>query len=501
MGVLPALGWFCQFSGIGVIFCFTFQITIFLPCLVLNARREEATRFDCCCCCKTGRDNTLSNKDTPLEKTLGKFAKIITSTTGTVMTLLIFTGFLAVGVLGMTKIYKDFKLEWFLPDDSYVNTFIKANGQYFQSGVPVTIYFEDLNYFEKQDTLIKMHAYKTRPDSFFDPNEEVNDWYKAFMDASRSGDNANNWLNADKTQFTDRTTFYAQLHLWYKDGGGARYRTLIKWSDSNCDISDTWDICNPQLGIKATKMGGTIMLKYTRSGDERYKTLDAMRKQIGAIDAKAFPYTFNFAYWEEVGIIDVELTRNLIICACVVIFMISAMIPHPRIAVFVMLSIILSVVDLVGFLYFWDVTISSISTIYILISVGLAVDYSAHIAHMFVSASGSGPQRAEEALMRIGPWVFNAITSTMLAVAVLATSNSFIFRVFFKALFLTVLFGGLHGLWLLPTLLALFGGENEKVSPRIDEKDLEAVKSVDVEMTESNVGGGGAPPQSYQITR
>merc|ERR1711881_407542 len=269
--------------------------------------------------------------------------------------------------------------------------FIKANDEYFQSGVPVTIYIEDLNYFEKQDKLIEMHTYMTKPNSYFDPNEEVNDWYKAFMDASRSGENADTWLSADKSKFTGQTEFYAQLHSWFKDGGGARYRTFIKWIDPECDMSNTWDTCNPQLGIKATKMGGTIMLKYTLSGDERYKTLDAMRSEIRAIDAKAFPYSFNFAYWEEVGIIDVELTRNLIICACVVIFMISAMIPPPRIAVFVMLSIILSVVDLVGFLYFWDVTISSISTIYILISVGLAVDYSAHIAHMFVSASGSDP--------------------------------------------------------------------------------------------------------------
>merc|ERR1711871_1625376 len=107
--VLPALSWFCQFSGIGVIFCFTFQITIFLPCLVLNARREETTRLDCCCCIKTERDNTLSNEDTALAKGLKKFANMITSTTGTVMTLLMFAAFLAVGILGMTKIYKDFK--------------------------------------------------------------------------------------------------------------------------------------------------------------------------------------------------------------------------------------------------------------------------------------------------------------------------------------------------------------------------------------------------------
>merc|ERR1712100_950900 len=111
------------------------------------------------------------------------------------------------------------------------------------------------------------------------------------------------------------------------------------------------------------------------------------------------------------------------------------MIPHPRISIFVALSICLSVADLVGFMYWWDVTISGISTIYILISVGLAVDYSAHIAHMFVESTGTSQKRAVKSLERIGPSVFNAIMSTLIAVVIIGFSKSYVFRVFFKALF------------------------------------------------------------------
>merc|ERR1712166_1281566 len=133
----------------------------------------------------------------------------------------------------------------------------------------------------------------------------------------------------------------------------------------------------------------------------------------------------------EVGIIDVELIRNLIICGAVVACMIFALVPHPRIAIWVVISILLTVIDLIGFMYFWDVTISG----------GLAVDYSAHIAHMFVESTGTGPQRAVAALERIGPSVFNAVASTLLAVIIIGFSESYVFRVFFKALFLTVLIG------------------------------------------------------------
>merc|ERR1712086_329269 len=147
-------------------------------------------------------------------------------------------------------------------------------------------------------------------------------------------------------------------------------------------------------------------------------------------------------------------------------------------------GIIYSVVTLVGFMHWWGITVSGVSTIYILISIGLAVDYSAHVAHMFVESTGTGPQRAIAALERIGPSVLNAVLSTMVAVVIIGFSESYVFRVFFKALFLTVLLGGAHGLIFLPTMLSIFGGDKptSTTSPRPvknsavaaeDEKEIE----------------------------
>ena len=78
---------------------------------------------------------------------------------------------------------------------------------------------------------------------------------------------------------------------------------------------------------------------------------------------------------------------------------------------------------------------------------------------MFVESTGTAPQRAIKALTRIGPSVFNAVTSTLAAVIIIGFSNSYVFRVFFKALFLTVLIGGAHGLIFLPAILSIFGGD------------------------------------------
>ena len=78
---------------------------------------------------------------------------------------------------------------------------------------------------------------------------------------------------------------------------------------------------------------------------------------------------------------------------------------------------------------------------------------------MFVESTGTPSQRAIKALTRIGPSVFNAVLSTLAAVIIIGFSNSYVFRVFFKALFLTVLIGGAHGLVFLPAILSLFGGD------------------------------------------
>merc|ERR1711948_231389 len=103
------------------------------------------------------------------------------------------------------------------------------------------------------------------------------------------------------------------------------------------------------------------------------------------------------------------------------------------------------------------------------ICLGLAVDYSAHIAHSFKEAKGTRDARAMQALSRIGPSVFHALFSTILALIVLSVSKTYVFRVFFKVLFLVTMIAGWKGLWLLPVVLSLVGGDEA-------EEDAKAVE-------------------------
>jgi len=243
---------------------------------------------------------------------------------------------------------------------------------------------------------------------------------------------------------------------------GSRYRNSMKWTDEDCMVNATVDSlptgCTVTDGLSATRFNAELSLASTNTGTDRFNTMTTMRKEIDSRYSGAFPYSFDFLYWEEVGIIDEELVRNLIICGGVILVVIFALVPSVRIATWVVLCVAMSIINTLGFMYYWDVTISGVSTIYVLICVGLAVDYAAHIAHMFRESTGTSRERAIAAMERIGPCTFNAVLSTLLAVVVVGFSDSYVFRIFFKVLFLVVVIAGAHGLWLLPAILSLVGG-------------------------------------------
>jgi len=53
--------------------------------------------------------------------------------------------------------------------------------------------------------------------------------------------------------------------------------------------------------------------------------------------------------------------------------------------------------------------------------------------------------------------VFHGVFSTFLAICVLSTSKSYIFKIFFKMWFGIIIFGAANGFILLPVLLSFFG--------------------------------------------
>lgn len=124
--------------------------------------------------------------------------------------------------------------------------------------------------------------------------------------------------------------------------------------------------------------------------------------------------------------------------------------------IFTMLSIMLG---LVGSMYMMSLSLSSITMIIVIMSVGFCIDFSAHIMHAFVSDAGSGSreERALRALVNVGIPIFNSAFSTFIGISLLYFCESFIFKAFFKTVTVLMALGVLNSLVFLPVALSIFG--------------------------------------------
>lgn len=146
-----------------------------------------------------------------------------------------------------------------------------------------------------------------------------------------------------------------------------------------------------------------------------------------------------------------------------VVLFVTGSVPVTLLVVF---AVVLVDVFLLALVNFWDLTMNSIVTVILVIGLGLAVDYSAHIAHTYLtvipppSIKTTAEKRhfkASVAISSMGSSVFHGGFSTFLAVCVLSGAKSYIFIVWFRMFFGIIIFGMANGFILLPIILSFIG--------------------------------------------
>jgi len=186
----------------------------------------------------------------------------------------------------------------------------------------------------------------------------------------------------------------------------------------------------------------------------------------------AFSHVQVYAAWETDEIIGSELWRNIGLAMACVFLITLILLANVPVCLMVLLIVVMTLIDIIGFLHFWNITIDIISCINIVLAIGLCVDYSVHVGHAFIVATGNRQEKVEDALIKIGPAVLNGGITTFLALVLLGASTSHIFITFFKVFVLTVLFGLFHGLVFLPVLLSLVGPVENLEKQSLPKSDL-----------------------------
>ena len=106
----------------------------------------------------------------------------------------------------------------------------------------------------------------------------------------------------------------------------------------------------------------------------------------------SFAVALTYINWETDAIVGIELLRNVGIAIICIFVTTLITLGSWRGSLFVMLCVLLTCLDVAGFMHWWGITIEITSMNILIISVGLCVDFCAHIMHGFLTHPGTRSQ-------------------------------------------------------------------------------------------------------------
>lgn len=188
---------------------------------------------------------------------------------------------------------------------------------------------------------------------------------------------------------------------------------------------------------------------------------------------KTFTHSARYNDYESYVVFEGEAIMNIMSALAAVLVLLLLFTANLIVSLFVLLCVGLVDLFLLSMMSFWGLTLNSVSIVNCVIAIGLAVDYSAHIGHAYLTVEPPEEQdgkrlsnhekrvfKARGALKQMGPSVFHGAFSTFLAIVVLSTSKSYIFKTFFRMWFGIIIHGVANGFILLPVLLSIAGPLN-----------------------------------------
>ena len=465
--VFPSVQGFCLYTGVAVLFDYVYQITFFAGCLALDGRREEANRHAvtfrtvlprkvavkeekgtayrlfCSGGVKHNGEIVVKERYThPMEKFFAVFGSKLALPPVKVVVLLAFAAYIGVSAWGVAQVHEGLDLHDLVKDDSYAAEYYDKEAKYFVDyGPRVNVLIDErLDYWDAKVQSRVMSMVKQMEDTSYVGRNLTEFWLIDYLNFLRQ--KGHNPTNLSQRRFVGILRKHFLTNRRFRT-----YNLDLKFGLDNSIEASRFIVQTLDMSTAKRKQG----------------MMETLRHVVANWPVKAFVYTPEFVYYDQYPAVRPNTLQNIGIALAVMMIVALLMIPHPLGAVVIILSIVSIDVGVVGLMTYWNVNLDSISMINIILCIGFSVDFSAHITYAFmVSDEETRNGKMIWALKELGWPNVQGAASTILGVFPLAFSASYVFRTFFKTLFLVIGLGFLHGVVILPVLLSLVGPKNKR---------------------------------------
>ncbi|XP_026477918.1 patched domain-containing protein 3 [Ctenocephalides felis] len=461
----PSVRIFCAYSGFAVCFTFLWHLTFFAGCMAISGHCEKKNLHAIMCFkvdtvsqaiakkrsrlylwfCAGGVDpadphHPIDNKEHVLMAFMrDKVAAAINCGWVKAFILIAFAAYLAGAGYGLTRMREGLERRKLSRSDSYSVEFFDREDKYYREfpyRIQVIISGEH-NYSDPWiQNEVETLTQRLENSSYITSPLYTESWLRSFLSYVERN---NDYLNI--TMDEEEPFLEALKELW-----------LFPANPFSLDVSFN------KAGdrIQASRfLIQAVNISDTNHEKEMVKALRQICHE-SPLNASVFhPY---FVFFDQFELVRPTSIQSMIIGAIIMMIISFVFIPNFLCSLWVAFSVVSIELGVAGYMSLWDVNLDSVSMINLIMCIGFSVDFTAHICYAYMSSKAEDPkERVRECLYSLGLPIVQGSFSTILGVLALVLAGSYIFLVFFKMVFLVIFFGAMHGLFLLPVLLSLFG--------------------------------------------